>query len=61
MKHNLKFKKTGKCYICGRSTKLLVHVKCGEIADELNSKSKKAKKYTKKFEEVLVNENKAYK
>ena len=54
MKHNMGFKKTGKCHICGRSTKLLVHMKCGEIADTLNGKSKKAKKYTKEFEDNLV-------
>lgn len=33
MKNFMQQKSTGKCYICGKSTKLNIHKKCGESVD----------------------------
>ena len=40
MKHNMNFEKSGKCFVCGEDTKLLIHKECGKKMDKLNKKKK---------------------
>lgn len=54
MKHDMKFKHDGKCFVCGLPTKLLIHQKCGAKMD-LIKKQKKAKKYTEKDITAVIN------
>jgi hypothetical protein len=49
MKHNMGFEKTGKCFVCGEDTRLLIHKECGEKMDKLKKRKAKAKKYSKDY------------
>jgi len=49
MKHDFGFKHTGKCFVCGEDTQLLIHEKCGKKMDAIKKKKPKAKKYSDKY------------
>jgi len=54
MKHDMEFKHSGKCFICGEDTQLLIHQECGKKMDE-KRKLAKAKKYSDKYVDYLSN------
>ena len=51
MKHDMKFKHDGKCFVCGLPTKLPIHKKCGAKLDGRKKvqKRKKLKRYNETF------------
>ena len=53
MKHNSQpFLKTGKCYVCGKSTKLLIHQACGKKMDDAKKAKKVVKFGNKEFDQM---------
>ena len=54
MNHNMSFEKSGKCFVCGEDTSLLIHKECGEKMDKLKKAKAKAKKYSKGYVDHLA-------
>lgn len=54
MKHNMEFKKTGKCFVCGEDTRLLIHKECGEKMDKIKREKAKAGKYKRDYIDYLA-------
>lgn len=52
MKHDMMFKKTGMCFVCGKPTKLLIHQQCGQ--KQKKSGGKKPRKYSADFVNSLI-------
>jgi hypothetical protein len=54
MKHNMKFAHTGKCFVCGKDTKLPIHADCcKQLEEQRKPKNKKKQKYSDGFSGYL--------